>query len=74
MRRALVAVVVGLLAHASLPARAEEPPADARERWEQLSPEEKELLRERWRAYQGLPHRRKEELAEALRRFRSLRS
>ncbi len=44
----------------------------ARERWDRLSPEQKERLRERWRAYQALPPERREELQEKLRRFRAL--
>ena len=59
------------------PARAEEPAATApspgaRERFESLSPEQREALRERWRQFQALPPERQAELRGRLERLRSL--
>lgn len=58
-------------------ARADDPPpppgpGTPRERWEKLSPEQREKLRERYRQFEKLPPEQQKKMRERYQRFRSL--
>ena len=54
------------------PAVAGAPSSAARERWEKLSPSEKDVLRKRWQTFQEMTPERQAELKSRLDRWRSL--
>jgi hypothetical protein len=45
---------------------------DAQAKWNQLTPEQQELVRKRWDEFKAMPRERRDQLRAALRRFASL--
>ncbi|MGE0762385.1 MAG: DUF3106 domain-containing protein, partial [Bdellovibrionales bacterium] len=73
MKRRDFILLSGWLALSSaLPAWAEGEGGDAQKRWQNLTPEQQQQVRERWEKFKNLSPEQKTKIREAFKRFRQL--